>query len=72
MVLFVLFLVIVILIMCYIVYLVLFGCVYGIILNYLSSIKYMYKFFGYDLIWDSDYCYILLLCGVKCYLGIVV
>ena len=49
----------------YIAYLVSLGRVYGTILNHLSSIKHMHKLLGYDLTWDSDYRYKLLLRGVK-------
>ena len=55
----------------YIAYLVSLGRVYGTILNHLSSIKHMHKLLGHNLIWDSDYCYQLLLRGVKRYLGTV-
>ena len=44
----------------------------AIILNHLTSIKNMHKFLGHDLTRDSDYCYKLLIRGVKCYLGTAV
>ena len=56
----------------YVSYLVLLGRAYGTILNHLSSIKHMHELLRYELNWDSDYCYILLLHGDKRHLGIAV
>ena len=44
----------------------------AIILNHLTSIKNMHTFLGHDLTRDSDYCYKLLIRGVKRYLGTAV
>lgn len=53
----------------YIAHLIHLGRTFGTILNHVSSIKHKHQFLGFELLWDKDYRYKLLLRGCKRLLG---